>query len=89
MLCSLRPWCGFVLRALEARKAINPKAFDSPEISLLDGEIAVQEAQQQAYGDSAFADIHHLHRLIDLLNQVGRWSISRSFTSVLRAAMQG
>lgn len=70
------------------QQAINLKAFDAPEIQLLGSDTALHEAQGQAFGDSTFADVNHLHRLIDLLNRVGRWAISSSFSSVLCAAIE-
>lgn len=71
------------------QQSINLKAFDAPEIQLLGSDTALHEAQGQAFGDSTFADVNHLHRLIDLLNRVGRWAISSSFSSVLCAAIEG
>lgn len=70
------------------QQEINLKAFDAPEIQLLGSDTALHEAQGQAFGDSAFADVNHLHRLIDLLSRVGRWAISKTFASVLCAALE-
>lgn len=71
------------------QQTVNLKAFDAPEIQLLGSDTALHEAHGQAFGDSTFADVNHLHRLIDLLNRVGRWAISSSFSSVLCAAIEG
>ncbi|GKZ54595.1 hypothetical protein AnigIFM49718_010409 [Aspergillus niger] len=70
------------------QQSINLKAFDAPEIQLLGSETALQEAQGQAFGDSAFADVNHLHRLIDLLHRFGRWTISKTFATVLCTALE-
>ncbi|KAF9892486.1 hypothetical protein FE257_001595 [Aspergillus nanangensis] len=70
------------------QQTVNLKAFDAPEIQLLGSQTAMQEAQGQAFGDSAFADVNHLHRLVDLLHRVGRWAISKTFASVLCAALE-
>ncbi|PYI02791.1 hypothetical protein BO78DRAFT_400312 [Aspergillus sclerotiicarbonarius CBS 121057] len=70
------------------RQSIDLKAFDAPEIQLLGSETALQEAQGQAFGDSAFADVNHLHRLIDLLHRFGRWTISKTFATVLCTALE-
>ncbi|OJJ66954.1 hypothetical protein ASPBRDRAFT_59377 [Aspergillus brasiliensis CBS 101740] len=73
---------------LGQQQSINLKAFDAPEIQLLGSETALQEAQGQAFGDSAFADVNHLHRLIDLLHRFGRWTISKTFATVLCTALE-
>ncbi|KAL3478687.1 hypothetical protein BJX99DRAFT_269115 [Aspergillus californicus] len=70
------------------QQAINLKAFDAPEIQLLGSDTALHEAKGQAFGDSAFADVNQLHRLIDLLNRVGRWAICHTFASALSAAIE-
>ncbi|PWY90297.1 hypothetical protein BO94DRAFT_574081 [Aspergillus sclerotioniger CBS 115572] len=70
------------------RQSIDLKAFEAPEIQLLGSETALQEAQGQAFGDSAFADVNHLHRLIDLLHRFGRWTISKTFATVLCTALE-
>ncbi|KAL4889515.1 hypothetical protein BDV59DRAFT_195627 [Aspergillus ambiguus] len=70
------------------KKEIDLQAFEAPEIQLLGSKSALQEVQGQAFGDPAFADVNHLHRLIDLLHRVGRWAISKTFASVLCAALE-
>lgn len=70
------------------QQGINLKALDAPEIQLLGSDTALLEAEGQAFGDSAFADVNHLHRLIDLLHRVGRWAISETFASVLCATLE-
>jgi hypothetical protein len=78
----------FCFPRIGGQQAINLKAFDAPEIQLLGSDTALQEAQGQAFGDSAFADVNHLHQLIDILIRVGRWDISNTFASVLCAAIE-
>lgn len=70
------------------QQEIDLAAFEAPEIKLLGSKTALQEAQGQAFGDSAFADVNHLHRLVDLLHRVGRWGITKTFATVLSAAME-
>jgi hypothetical protein len=71
-----------------SQQVINLKAFDAPEIQLSGSDVALHEVQGPVFGDSTFSDVNHLHRLIDLLNRVGRWAISYSFASVLCAAIE-
>ncbi|PWY88919.1 hypothetical protein BO70DRAFT_359232 [Aspergillus heteromorphus CBS 117.55] len=71
-----------------SQRSVDLRAFDAPEIRLLGSEAALQEAQGQAFGDSVFADVNHLHRLIDLLHRFGRWAISKTFATVLCAALE-
>ncbi|PYH98472.1 hypothetical protein BO71DRAFT_371179 [Aspergillus ellipticus CBS 707.79] len=70
------------------RQSVNLQAFGAPEIQLIGSETAMQEAQGQAFGDSVFADVNHLHRLIDLLHRFGRWGISKTFATVLCTAVE-
>ncbi|KAL5355839.1 hypothetical protein BJX96DRAFT_185038 [Aspergillus floccosus] len=70
------------------QKEINLRAFEAPEIQLIGSKNALQDVQGQAFGDTAFADVNHLHRLIDLLHRVGRWAISKTFAAVLCAALE-
>lgn len=70
------------------QKEIHLGAFEAPEIQLIGSKNALQEVQGQAFGDTAFADVNHLHRLVDLLHRVGRWAISKKFASVLCTALE-
>lgn len=73
-----------------SNRDVNTEALKSPEIKLLgaDATECFHEAQGQAFGESVFGDVNHLHRLIDLLQRIGRWGISQSFANVLSAALE-
>ncbi|KAE8405528.1 hypothetical protein BDV37DRAFT_293022, partial [Aspergillus pseudonomiae] len=70
------------------RRAIDADAFNTPEIRLVESFTAPREPQGQGSGDPTIVSVSHLHRLIDLLNRIGRWGISQSFSSVLCAAVE-
>ncbi|KAL2821311.1 fungal-specific transcription factor domain-containing protein [Aspergillus cavernicola] len=79
----------FCFTRIAGRQVIDVKAFDAPEIQLLgSSHMTPLAALTKAIRESASTDVNHLHRLIDLLNRVGRWAISYSFAYVLCAALE-
>ncbi|CEL01368.1 hypothetical protein ASPCAL00952 [Aspergillus calidoustus] len=78
----------FCFTRVGGRHAIDTNAFDAPEIQLVGSFAGLQTPQGQDLSDAAFANVSHLHRLIDLLNRFNRWGISQTFTSVLCAALE-
>ncbi|KAE8381495.1 hypothetical protein BDV26DRAFT_289347 [Aspergillus bertholletiae] len=77
----------FCFTRIGGRQEIDAKAFDAPEIQLLGIHTTPPGTLKKAIQDSVSADTNHVHRLIDLLNRVGRWGISYAFASVLCAVV--
>ncbi|KAL3447487.1 hypothetical protein BJX65DRAFT_307897 [Aspergillus insuetus] len=78
----------FCFTRVGGRHAIDTNAFDAPEIQLVGSLTGPHNPQGQYLSDATFANVSHLHRVIDLLNRFNRWGISQTFTSVLCAALE-
>lgn len=80
--------CWLCFTQVGGQQMIDVKAFDAPEIQLLSRYATPSWELEKAIRNSTFADVNHGHRLIDLLNRVGRWATSYSFASVLSSIVE-
>ncbi|KAJ6020317.1 hypothetical protein N7499_003601 [Penicillium canescens] len=78
----------FCFTRVGGRHAIDTNAFDAPEIQLVGSFAGHHNHQGRDLSDATFANVSHLHRVIDLLNRFNRWGISQTFASVLCAALE-
>jgi hypothetical protein len=78
----------FCFTRVGGRHAIDINAFDAPEIQLVGCFTGSHNPQGHDLSDGTFANVSHLHRVIDLLSRFNRWGISQTFTSVLCSALE-